>query len=341
MDQDDNGRGPLPSAKIDTILIGGSAGSFGVVRDIVQALPANLDAAVFVLLHMGSGDVPRAHEVIGYRSKLKTRIAEPDQPIEKGTVTFAVPDFHLLLGRDHLHLTRGPRENNFRPAIDPLFRSGAVFRANRAVGVVLSGMLDDGAAALRQLVTAGGQALVQDPADAMYLDMPSAAIEAVGGEAEILPGSAIAGRLAQLAGSEAGPPGVITEQVELELMIAGLEANTMGNAERMGDLAPYNCPDCNGVLWEIRDGPVTRYRCHTGHAYSRTALSRAQEEALERSLYEVLRAHRGRISVIRSMLNDMSRDDEVTRQRLEERASSYEEDAAAIETLIKKHKQTA
>ncbi|MCQ8186405.1 chemotaxis protein CheB [Parvularcula maris] len=320
---------------VDTFLIGGSAGAFNVVKEIVHALPEDFGAAVFVVLHTGSADLPRAHEIIGFRSAIRTRLAEDGQPIEKGTVTFAAPDRHLLLGRGHIHLARGPRENLFRPAIDPLFRSAAVYKRSQAVGIVLTGMLDDGAAGLRQLRRSGGLAIVQDPKEAPFPSMPAEALKAVE-EAEVLTGEKIAARMIELAGSPAPQEGEVTEQVELELMIADLEANTMANAERMGELTPYNCPDCNGVLWEIKDGPVVRYRCHTGHAYSRLALNEAQEEALERSLYESLRAHRGRISVIRRMLNDMTNDEGDAKKRLEERAKSYEEDARAIEMIIRK-----
>jgi two-component system chemotaxis response regulator CheB len=252
-------------------------------------------------------------------------------PLLRGEVVFAPGDCHLLLHENHIRLTRGPRENNFRPAIDPLFRSAAVHHGSRAAAVVLSGLLDDGAAGLAAVAEAGGTCLVEEPGSADFPDMPKAALRAVP-EAAALEKEKLGEHLAQIAGAVAGPSKPVSEQIKVELMIASLERNTMSTEDRFGELTPLNCPDCNGVLWQVAGGPVRRYRCHTGHAFTEQSLSAAQEEALERSLYDSLRAHRGRAELLRRMAEAAG--DAPSRDRLQTRAESIEQDAELIENAL-------
>ena len=318
-------------ARRDLVAIGGSAGGFSALKALLRDLPGDLDAAVFVTLHFASHEVGRAVDLLAAHSALPLRTAEDGQPIRRGTVTFAPADAHLLLGEGHVHLRRGPRENGFRPAIDPMLRSAAVHGSTRTVGVVLSGLLDDGASGLAAVHRQGGAVLVQAPGDADFPDMPSAALRAVP-EAEAVPLAAMAGRIAGLVGRPVPPARPAPADVVMELKIAGLEGASMATEERLGTLSPYNCPDCNGVLWEIEDGSVVRFRCHTGHAYTLGVLTAAQGEVLERSLYEALRAHRGHASVLRRMADGATSDG--MRRRYSDRASGYEEDAALLERII-------
>ena len=315
----------------DLVAVGGSAGGFTALKTLLSELPAGLDAAVFVTLHFASHEVGRAVDLLATHSALPLRTAEDEQPIERGTVTFAPSDAHLLLGPAHVHLRRGPRENGFRPAIDPMLRSAAVHGSTRTIGVVLSGLLDDGASGLRAVRRQGGAALVQAPGDADFPDMPTAALAAVP-DAEALPLGGLAARISDLVGRPVPPVRSAPADLLMELKIAGLENATMATEDRLGTLSPYNCPDCNGVLWEIDDGAIVRFRCHTGHAYTLGVLTGAQREALERSLYETLRAHRGHASVLHRMAEGASSDS--MRRRYRDRATGYEEDAALLERII-------
>ena len=318
---------------LDTIVIGGSAGSFTALKEVLPRLPEDLPAAVLVTLHTATGETESTAAVLlQAHSALPVREAEDGLAIEPGTVTIAPPDRHMLLGEGHVHLRRGPRENNFRPAVDPLFRSAAIYRSTRAAGVVLSGLMDDGAAGARAMRRTGGAVLVQDPATAEFPDMPRAALAAVP-DAEPVALEALAACLAAMAGSPVAGPRPVPLDVGIELKIAGLEGATMAMEERLGELSPYNCPHCNGVLWEIEDGPLTRYRCHTGHAYTADALGVSQEEALERSLFDALRAHRGRAHLLRQTAAKTS--SETLHRRLEDRARACDEDAGIIEEMIR------
>lgn len=315
----------------DTIVIGGSAGGFTALKTLLNHLPGDLDAAVFVTLHVASNEVGRAVDLLARHSALPMRTAEDGQRIENGVITFATQDHHLLIGNAHVHIRRGPRENGFRPAIDPMFRSAAVYRSTRAVGIVLSGLLDDGASGLRSIHRTGGCCLVQSPDEADFPDMPQAALEAVP-DAEQLSAHDIAARITTLVGKPVDLARPAPADIVMELKIASLQGASMATEDRLGTLSPYNCPDCNGVLWEIDDGSVVRFRCHTGHAYTLGTLTEVQKVALERSLYDTLRAHRGHASVLRRMAEIATTPN--LQNRYETRADGYEEDAELLERII-------
>ena len=320
---------------INAIVVGGSAGSFTALKTILADLPAGLPAAVFVCQHISPAHGSTAARLLSAHSSLPIRVAEDRMPIEPGTVYFAAPDAHLMIGGDHLHLRRGAHENNFRPAIDPLFRSAAVYRATRAVGVVLSGLLDDGAAGARAMARTGARIVVQDPGTAEFPDMPLAALRAVP-HADRVSLADVGARIGALAGAPCLPPEEIPWDIGIELKIAGLEGASMANEERLGSLSPYNCPHCNGVLWEIEDGPMTRFRCHTGHAYTMQSLGQSQEEALDRGLFESLRAHKGRAALLRQMMADTRAG--AGREVLTARVRLIEEDAARLEEIIRQRR---
>ncbi|MEQ5872468.1 hypothetical protein J4E08_21625 [Sagittula sp. NFXS13] len=320
------------SHHVDTVVIGGSAGCFTALRRLLADLPEDLPAAVLICQHFSSLGEKHAVDLLRGYSKMPVTLAEDGMEIEAGQIIFARPDVHMMIGQDHLHLRRGAHENNFRPAIDPLFRSAAVYRGPRAIGVILSGMMDDGAAGARALHRTGGHILVQSPDSADFPDMPSAALAAVP-EAEPVPLETLAAEIAALTNRPCKPPGGVPWEMGLELKIAGLEGATMANEERLGELSPYNCPHCNGVLWQIEDGPMTRFRCHTGHAYTMESLNASQDRALDESLFNALRAHKGRAALIRQMARKTEGTE--SRRRLEERAVRYEEDTERLQQIIK------
>lgn len=319
----------------DLIGIGGSAGGIPALMDLLKSFDPQSDASVFVVIHR-SNESQLLKSIIERVSRLEVCEPQDCEPIRPNCLYLARPDRHMMIGEDRIHLRMGPKENGFRPAIDPLFRSLAVYGSTRAVGVVLSGYLDDGAAGARAIAGNGGLVLVQDPSDAMSPDMPRAAISAVGEPDAILGAVELGEHMSRIVAEEAGPHRQAAREVELEMKIAGLEKASMASEESLGDLTPYNCPDCNGVLWEIEDGPMVRYRCHTGHAYTSRTLEKRQDEMLERNLYDSLRACRERAHFVR----DLADRDTVNQNRWMERAEGYERDCALLESLIKDRSPT-
>lgn len=320
----------------DLIGIGGSAGAIPALVELLSTFAPKSDASVFLVIHRGN-ESQHLKGIIDRATTLDVCEPEDGDRIRPGCLYIARPDRHMILGDGHIHLRLGPRENNFRPAIDPLFRSLAVFGSTRATAVVLSGYLDDGAAGARAVAANGGLVMVQDPTDASSPDMPRAAISAVGEPDEILSATELGRRLSDAVTEEVGPHREVDPDIKLEMLIAGMEKATMQSEERLGQLSPYNCPDCNGVLWEIEDGPMVRYRCHTGHAYTSRALEQRQDEMLERSLFDSLRAARERVNFVRNLADR----DEMNRNSWQEKAEGYEKDCALLEQLIKQRGPSA
>src|SRR3954462_11323909 len=159
-------------AKRNIIVMGGSAGSFAAFKTIAAGLPADLDASIFIVWHMAPDLRGILPEILNRSGKMKAVEARDRQPIEPGRIYVACPDHHLLIEGDTVRLTRGPKENRFRPAIDPLFRSAAFSFRQRVIGVMLSGSLDDGTSGLWTIKHFGGLAVVQDPVDAEVPSMP-------------------------------------------------------------------------------------------------------------------------------------------------------------------------
>lgn len=313
----------------DLVGIGGSAGGIPALLELLEHFDPVEPASVFVVIHRGM-ESRYLRDILAGATRLEVCEPEDGETIRPNCIYLASTDAHMMIGDGHIHLRRGPRENNFRPAIDPLFRSLAVFGSSRTTGVVLSGYLDDGASGARAIMRSGGRILVQDPAHALSPDMPRATISAVGEPMAVLPAAELGKSLSRIVAEEAGPPVAAEDDIRLETLIAGMEKASMRSEDKLGELSPYNCPDCNGVLWQIEDGPTVRYRCHTGHGYTSRALDERQDVMLERSLFESLRACRERASFVRRQIERQPGH----REFWEARARTYDRDCELLEDLI-------
>jgi len=328
----------------DTIVIGASAGGVEALSQLLSLLPPDLPAAVFVVLHIpaqGHSVLPNIlNRAIAKRQKqssLKAIHPQDGEQIEYGKIYVAPPDRHLLVKHGSISLARGPKENSHRPAVDPLFRTAARAYGQRVVGVVLSGTLDDGTAGLMAVKQQGGMAIVQDPAEAMYEGMPRSAIENVKVD-RILPVTDIAALLAELANQPvAAATVVVSDYIAIEADMAELELNAMQNPDRPGTPSPYACPDCGGVLWELDEGRLMRFRCRTGHAYSTDSLVAAQSEQLEDALWNALRALEEKAALTERMAN-RARDlqQAYSSRRFTEQAQAARQRATLVRQLILK-----
>lgn len=229
--------------------------------------------------------------------------AEHGMKIERGNVYLAAPDHHLLLKDDHIVLGRGPRENLVRPAIDPLFRSAGLSFGPRVIGVILSGLLSDGAAGLNAIKRCGGMAIVQDPTDAVADEMPRRALEATTVDL-CVSGGKLGDVLADLTRETAGAPLPIPPEIRLEVEIAAGERVDSPIIGALADPASLTCPACGGVLSQVKDGRPLRFRCQVGHAYTADALAKDQEDRVDEALRVALRIIEERAELVHRMAEE-------------------------------------
>jgi two-component system chemotaxis response regulator CheB len=271
------------------VVIGASAGGIEALAKLLSGLPTDFAAAVLVVLHTTGRPGSLLPQVLGRRARLPVSHPRDRTRMEHGQIYVAPPDCHMLIEDGHVRVLQGPRENLHRPAIDPLFRSAAVAAGRRVVGVILTGMLDDGTSGLMVVRAHGGTTLVQDPETALFPAMPRNALEQVP-ESKVLPVEQIAAELVRLVKEElpaeegTAPVRGTREEREsqfLERQMPQIES---------GQPSAFACPDCGGVLWELEEKGFLRFRCRVGHAFTAKYLSAEQRHAVETALWSALRA---------------------------------------------------
>jgi two-component system chemotaxis response regulator CheB len=253
-------------------------------------------------MHIAAEAPSRLQEILSRKTALPVSAAVDGEPIRAGCIVVGAADRHLMIDGNRVRVTRGPKESRSRPAIDVLFRSAAASHGPRVVGVVLTGTLDDGTAGLWSIKDRGGIALVQDPADAEHASMPESALRHVAVDC-VVPLAGMAGeivaRLREPLPQRMDSP--VPHRMQVENLIAregnGLEAGSMD----LGPTSKYTCPACHGVLVEIEEGPILRFRCHTGHAFSLKTLLADVNAAIDTGLWDTLRAVEERILLLNRM----------------------------------------
>ena len=287
----------------DIIVIGGSAGALVPLRAILQSLPPDLPAAVLIVLHIPSHGTGMLATLASIASALPVRQAVDGMTIERGHIYAAAPDHHLLIHDGRILLGHGPRENLTRPAIDPLFRSAAVHYGPRVIGVILSGLLSDGAAGLNAVQRCGGFTLVQAPDDAAAEEMPQRAMEATTVDL-CVPGAKIGPTLVDLAHDRAGVPVPIPSELLLEIDIAAGGRSDSALLRTFAEPAALTCPSCGGVLSQLKVGQPLRFRCQVGHAFTAEALATEQESRVDEAMRVALRIIEERAELVHRMAED-------------------------------------
>jgi two-component system chemotaxis response regulator CheB len=324
----------------DIIVIGGSAGALDALQTIVSKLPHDLRAAVFVVIHISPTRESMLPKLLTRAGRLPAVHPSDHQPIQNSRIYVAPPDRHLVIENRHVNVVHGPRENRARPAVDPLFRSAAVNYGPRVIGVVLSGALDDGTAGLRAIKKMGGLAIVQDPLSANYPAMPQSAIDNTEVDC-IANAEEIARRLRELVNERASEETGSEDdrralQKEMSMVTHEYKPDEMIQAVNdIGEISMFTCPECQGALWELKDGKLLRYRCHVGHAFSIESLDVEHGEKLESALWSALRALEERGAMARrlaSQARDRSR--ESVARRFEARALEADEHAESIRQML-------
>jgi two-component system chemotaxis response regulator CheB len=280
-------------AKKDIVVIGASAGGMEALQKLVSRLPAGLPASLFVVWHLSPGVKSILPSILTKAGALPAVHPQDGDRVEPGRIYVAPNDHHMLLENGYIRVARGPKENRFRPAVDPLFRSAAYVYGPRVIGVVLTGALDDGTAGLWTIKLRGGTAIVQEPAEALIRGMPLSALDNVAVDHR-LPVAEIGELLPSLVREPAGEPAALpqaeAEKTMHELRIAKEREALEQDIQRFGELSPFTCPDCRGVLTMLREGRIVRFRCHTGHAFSADTLLESTTESIESRLWDAVRA---------------------------------------------------
>lgn len=277
-------------AERNIVVIGCSVGGVEALQTIAAGLPENFHAAVFIVLHVAPQSRSVLPDILNRVGPLPAKHPIQREQVRGGHIYIAPPDHHMIIEDSHIILSRGPKENRHRPSVDPLFRSAARAYGRQVIGIVLTGSLDDGTVGLQIVKKAGGVAIVQDPNDAFCADMPRSAIDHVKVD-HIVPLTQIAALLAELvpqpvaSGNGAGK----NAQARKEIRYAEADMAVIEDDARPGTPSQFACPDCGGVLWELEDEGMLRFRCRVGHAYGAESLLAAKNEELEGALWTALR----------------------------------------------------
>ena len=287
-------------SKRSIVVIGSSAGGIEALRKLFSTLPHDTSASFLVAQHLSPHCASELDRILQKCTRMHVAFAQDRQILMPDTVYVAPPDRHLMVEGDHVRVTRGPKECRSRPAVDVLFRSAALAFGPRVIGVILTGALDDGTAGLWQIKDRKGLAFVQDPDEAFHSSMPVSAIEHVKvdfvGTIDTLVLEIVKMLATKVPLPESDAP---SEYLKIETLIAlegnGLQAGVMG----LGQVSKYTCPECHGVLVQIEEGGAVRFRCHTGHAYSPKSLLAEVNDAIDKGLWDAIRAIEERILLLR------------------------------------------
>jgi two-component system chemotaxis response regulator CheB len=288
------------------VALAGSAGSIQAIRSILSTLPATFSAPIFVVVHVGASGRDLLADVFGQASSLAVKTAEDGDLVQAGQVYVAPADHHLLVVDGQCRLGRGPRENLSRPAIDPLFRAVGLAYGAGAVGLLLSGYMNDGAAGLADLKRCGGQTVVQSPGDADAPAMPLAALRASDVDFRA-PADELADVLMRIVGTQPAAASQTWNDIALEVDIALGRPLGSRLLEQIADPSTVSCPACGGVLSKILGGSPVRYRCQVGHAYTGEILAKMQDEGLDEAVRVALRIVEERVTVMTTLAEDARR----------------------------------
>ena len=317
----------------DIVVIGASAGGVEALRRLIAALPQAFAASVFVVLHVPSNSHSALPQILQRAGKLPVRHASDGEIFRPGVVYVAPPDAHLLVKPGHLSLLHGPTENGHRPAIDPLFRSAAAAYGPRVIGVILSGVLDDGTSGLLTVSQAGGITVVQSPDDALYPSMPSSAMHSV--PVDVVASCDEIGAALQRLSMHPSPDPVEVAVPAPERDYTERALRGGGELEMRGRPSRFTCPDCGGALWESTEEGTSKFRCRVGHSWTSMALLEEQSSALEQALWTALRTLAERADLARRMRDQAEGRNHPHAQRLfDQQLEELERKATVIRDVL-------
>jgi two-component system chemotaxis response regulator CheB len=280
------------------VVVGGSAGAWPVLQLIISRLPADFAAAMVVAIHRSAHVATRITPVLNNLTPLDVHEPNAAEPLRAGCIYLAPPDIHLSVNDGTVVPTRGAREHHVRPAIDVLFRSAARAYGPNVTAVLLSGTGADGTAGIMAVRSHGGEVIVQETSDAIYGGMPRRAATMTTPD-YFVPAEEIAALLPKLIGEKGAMPMLEAPdpiQATIERDIAAQE-----RGERTDTVSTFACPDCGGTLWQVEQGRLVQFACHTGHRYAAHSLLVQKTEELEAALFEAVRLLKEKAMLLRQV----------------------------------------
>jgi len=321
------------------IVIGASSGGLEALKRLFSGLTNGIDAAIFIVWHMPPDVMGFLPRVLGKLTAMTTENAIDNEPIVFNRVYVAPPDRHMMIESGRVRVVRGPKENRFRPAIDPLFRSAAYTYGGRVIGIILSGALDDGSAGLWAVKKFGGTTIVQDPAESDVPGMPESALRLVRDVDYKITAREMAGTLGNLVLEPAlgnHDPGTRQrDKTGSELKIAMMEERI--GKKPMGKLTPYTCPECHGVLLQFKENGRERFRCHTGHAFSANGLLADLTEGVEDSLWTTVRTIEESVLLLSHMSKHLEKTDPGAAAEFQAKAEEAKRRSEIVRKALNNH----
>ncbi|RYY57703.1 MAG: chemotaxis protein CheB [Chitinophagaceae bacterium] len=318
------------------VMIGASAGGLNTFCELVANLEADRSTAYIFVPHLSS---EQSGEYLVHRisrcTSIPCSLAEDGKLLAGGEIIIAIPDYHVLVKPGLISLSHGATENGWRPAIDVAFRSAAVGYREKTTGIILSGLLRDGTSGMAAIQAWGGATIVQSPDEAEYRDMPQSVLDALRVD-RVLPVREIGRALADLR-QEPRERLPIPEGVFQEARLSEKNATTVEDVKKLGMQSDLTCPDCGGILWEIRDGGIERYRCYTGHSFTMPDLDEHQNGKLELALWSSLRMMEEKKNLLMKMKAQESRrkGQVFSTGTLDMRLGELEQHMAQLRTVLK------
>ncbi len=299
---------------------------------LLSQFKKEMNVAVLVVLHLSKRSIGQLLVTrMQKHASFTCKIPKHGEQIKPQHIYFCQPDHHMLVKDEKILLGRGPVENRYRPSIDALFRSAAAYYDSSCIGIVLTGMLEDGASGMLAIKRSGGFCIVQDPDEAKYPDMPNAVIQLLKPDFT-LPISKMGETVSLIIEKPKRKKVRIPQDIKQEAEIA--ERINLGDfsLKPFGNPSFASCPDCGGKLFEMDENGTTRYRCHIGHAYSEAGLLTGMEVTMESALWTALRILEER----KNILGKIQAREKLNKNRTA--ALSYEKRIAELEaqtSLIK------
>ena len=323
------------------IVIGASLGGLTALRRICSGLPRDFSAPICIVLHVGAhrSVLP---EILSAAGVLSAVHASDGQKLEPGRIYVAPPDNRIRVDGDLIRVVRGPKEHHSRPAIDPLFRSAARSFGPRTVGVVLTGLLNDGTPGMQAIKAYGGICIVQDPAEAEAASMPESVLRYVPVDhcVRLIDLAPLLSRLVKEPSAES-PAMTVPNRTTHEDDVTLGAGDAMEHLRAIGSPSTFSCPDCSGTLWKIAGTAPQRYLCHTGHAFTLESLRSTQSSATDAALWSAIRALQEKRELLLNAMEAASAEgNDEQAERLWQKAVLLDSNAKSLRQLVEQVDET-